>query len=104
MKFKLSHNQLITLSNIFQAFAGEDTPKVENFEARLLLAIMLGIDRQIRRKLIDKKKKYNLNLNDVECFAFWIFFSKYEIIPVEAIYEATLINLINNQIHQSLTK
>jgi hypothetical protein len=104
MKIKLSLNQFTTLFNIFTSTVGEDElPPADNFEARLLLAILQGIWKQLYKKRIDVKKKYSLTLSEQEALAFWIFFNKFEVLPIEAVYERTIVQMICNSIHQKFT-
>lgn len=103
MKIKLTHTQFLTLFSIFKMLCGEGqgfSPAPASFEARLMLAILHGIYKQLYKKAIDRKKKYTLILTEQEALAFWIFFSKYDFLDDEAVFEKTLVQTLNNGIHQ----
>jgi hypothetical protein len=104
MKIKLTNNQFTTLFNIFQMLCGDkEVPAPESFEARLMLAILHGIYKQLYKKAVDRKKKYAISMSEQEALAFWIFFSKYEFLEQEAVFERNLIQTILNGIHQKYT-
>jgi hypothetical protein len=107
MKFKLSHCQLTALHNVFRSlFAIEEFLDLSNIEARLLMAVLLGIYRNISKRLIDAtvtKKKHSLSFTVVEACAFWIYFTKFHVFSEENLYEANLIDQINATLHQQLT-
>jgi len=103
MKTKLTHSQLISLVNVFRTIVQDDAPVPEKFEAKLLLALLEGIQKKLERRAIDKKKKYNITFNAVEALSFWLFFSKYHYFDEGQAYEAHLIQMISNSIHQKFT-
>lgn len=100
MNFKLSAIQLNAILQLFQSICGDHARPPQNFEAKLMLAVLSGIYRQLHKKSVDKKKKYTVLLSEQEALAFWIFFNKQHIIPNEAVYEANLIDFMCNRIHQ----
>jgi hypothetical protein len=102
MKIKLTQTQFLTLFSIFKMICGEgQVAPSSNFEMRLFLAILNGIYKQLYKKAIDKKKKYTVSLSEQEALAFWIFFSRtYDLFAEDAILETTLVQTINNAIHQ----
>jgi hypothetical protein len=107
MKFKLSRQQLIALRNVFKTLVGADIVEApESFEARLLMALLLSIFKQLSRKYMDTpltKPHVSIRLNQVEALAFWIYFSKFHEFSVHQVYEANLIGQINSSIHQQLS-
>lgn len=102
MKLKLSYIQFKALYSIFQQLFNADAAKPKSIEARLMLSILIGIYVKLYKlsSPVTKKKKYSIALNEPEALAFWIFFNKYNFLPEEMIYEANLIDTINNIIHQ----
>lgn len=97
MKFKLNKSQLQSLLNLFQQICSLEKP--DNFEARLLYVILEQIKSQLIKKSADTRKKYIVSFTDHESLAFFIFFKKFHFFTPETLYEATMVNLICNQIH-----
>jgi hypothetical protein len=102
MKVKLSRTQFICLLQVLQVvcLAGKSQSK---FEARLLMLLLEQIKKQLIKKSLDFKQKYSLCLNEQEALAFFIFFKKFHFFSTEAIYEANMVDMLCNQIHQNFT-
>lgn len=99
MTLKLNHSQFTALLSILhQIVTVEGEPA--SMEAKLLLSIIASIYKKLFTKSIEKKKKYSLKLTATEALAFWVFFSKYHFFEGEALFEAHLVQTINNTIHQ----
>jgi hypothetical protein len=102
MKVKLNHSQMISLASVFQKFIGDDeTPPPDNMQARLIYFHLNCTYKQLRRKLIDRKKKYTLQLTEPEAISFYIFFGQVVIPGIDqsdAIYKTVLVSNVRGAI------
>lgn len=106
MKAKLNHSQMIALASIFNKFLGDEPAPPDNLQARLIFFHLNATYSQVRKKLIDRKKKYNLSLTEPEALSFMIFFSQVvieEADKIETIYKTTLVNNLSGAIHKHFT-
>lgn len=108
MKVKLNHNQLATLAGLLQKIVGNDATPPDNLEARLLFCLLSQTYKQVRKKLIDKKPKYSIQMTEPEALAFWVFFSKGLFIIksddiCETTYNFTIVNGITSAIHKQFS-
>jgi hypothetical protein len=101
MKLKLTKAQFKALYALFQHMIVGAKPK--GLEARLLRALLFNIYEKMYKKAIDEKTRYSLSLSEEEALAFWVFFNKFNYIPVEMIFEANLVQTICNNIHQKFS-
>jgi hypothetical protein len=102
MKVKLSRTQFFSLLQVFQVICLAGTSQ-SNFEARLLMLLLDQIKKQLIKKSLDFKQKYSLSLNEQEALAFYIFFKKFHFFSTDAMYEANMVDMLCNQIHQKFT-
>lgn len=76
MKVKLNNSQMQSLASILQGIIENSAVTPDKFEARLLLCHLTLIFNQLQKKLIDKKKKYTLQMTEPEALTFYVFFSR----------------------------
>lgn len=100
MKLKLTYSEFMALYGLFNhQIIGH--PHI-NVHARLMYSLLMGVYKKLHAKSIERKKKYSIELKEAEALAFWIYFNQCYILPAEMIYEANLIDTINNSIHQKM--
>lgn len=99
MKIKVNRTQFHVLWHVIQRLCGGSPPP--KFEAKLLMALLLEINKQLLTKSVSVKKNYTLTFSEAEALAFFIFFKKFHFFTTDEIYEATLVDTICNQIHQA---
>lgn len=98
MKLKLSKLQFLQINAILQKEIAAAQPK--GIPATVIHAVMMNVYKKFYQKAIDtNKKKYNITLTDAEACAWWLFFQKYQFTP-DQFFEHTIIQTINNSIHQ----
>lgn len=98
MKLKLNKSQFFQIYSILQKDIATADPK--GIPATVVHSGMMNVYKKFYQKAFDSsKKKYNVTLSDAEACAWWLFFQKYPFSP-DQLYEQTIIQSINNSIHQ----
>ncbi len=102
MKLKLNKSQFIALYELLQSAVANIT--VTGIEAKLIHAIMQDVYRKFYVRAFDVQKRiYTIKLSECEACAWYLFFSRFQL-PQEAVFEANLLHIINNDIHQKYTQ
>lgn len=96
MKLKLTRSQFTAIYNLLKSHLVELKP--HGIEAVMLHDILMGIYEKFYYRDFDIKKKYSVPLTDAQACAFYFYFSRVNL--EELTYEKTLVQTINNQIHQ----
>lgn len=94
---------MLALASVFQKFLGDEPEAPINLQARLIFFHINETYKQVRRKLIDRKKKYSLTLTEPEALSFIVFFSQVDIDDAdvcEKVYKSTLVTNITGAIHK----
>jgi hypothetical protein len=94
---------MMALASVFHKLLGDEPTPPESLQARLIFVHLNGTYKQVRKHLIDRKKKYNLSLTEPEALSFIIFFSQVEIEAddiCERVYQTTLVSSLIGAIHK----
>lgn len=98
MKLKLNKVQFFQICAILQRDIATAHPK--GIPATVVHTVMMNVYKKFYQKAFDSnKKKYSITLTDAEACAWWLFFQQYPFSPGQ-LYEQTIIQCINNSIHQ----
>jgi hypothetical protein len=100
MKLKLTAAEFHALYAFFEHMIKDARPSDMN--GKMLHSILMEIYEKMYRKAFKKKSSYTITLKDHEAVGFYMFFTAFPV-PSEMVFEANLINTINNSIHQKLS-
>lgn len=99
MKLKLSHSEFIQLLTMYINIVlpyRVDTPT-----NKLLYALMIQVYEKLYKMAIKPRKSYLIHLSIAEAIAFWFFWQQHEFEDSKS-FEANLIRITNNSIHQKM--
>lgn len=97
VKLKYNKSEIFAVLALYERTILTDDSK--DIEDRLLLALLLGVYKRIRKMTIDVKDKYTLKYTAAEALAYMIYFKD---VAAANAYEQRLINITIEQTDRKL--
>jgi hypothetical protein len=99
MKLKLSHTEFTALLKMFVAIV---LPYEDNSITGIIeKAVLMQIYEKLFKQSVPTKTKYNIKITTAEAASFFQFWQRHQF-SNPASYEANLVRITNNLIHQKL--